>query len=83
MSSDKSFLAWVASKTNGANVHDSNMLRSNYEWFCRQGDSEAAEKTRRLLTVFLNSGQGRVRSLIGTNNKSIMQQFQEWEAQKK
>lgn len=64
---DISFLSWVASKTNGANVHDSNLLRNNYTYYCRQEDVVMAEKTKTLLTRFINSGVGSLRLLNLTN----------------
>ena len=68
---DYAFLSWVESKTNGANVHDSNLLRCNYEWYIKSGEIENAEKIKNLWTRFLNSGKGRVRDLIGASGSLL------------
>lgn len=83
MKPDESFLAWVAARTNGSNVHDSNMLRCNYIWFCEQGDTKMAEKTKDILTAFLTSGKEKVRQMIGVSRKPMLEQFEDWKKETK
>jgi hypothetical protein len=79
---DESFLSWVAARTNGTNVHDSNMLLSNYKWYSRDGNRELAEVTKRMLTRFLLSQHGNVRNMIGGDRHiSLIDQFLTWERQ--
>jgi hypothetical protein len=76
---DSSFLSWVAAHTNGANVHDSNMLLSNYKYYLKADQLELAEVTKRMLTKFLLSGHGKVRGMIGQSTSPMITQFRIWE----
>ncbi len=50
---DQKLLIDIAKESTGAYIHDSNMLSSNYKWFCMQGDTIGAEKAERLLRARL------------------------------
>lgn len=76
---NESFVAWVAANTNGANIHDSNMLLSNYNYYATHEDKDLAGIYRRMLERFLVSGHGRFRNMVGTGKRSLREQFLIWE----